>query len=261
MSHVEVESTSIQKKTAVSRRFFVIPIMQVYRANVTFPKQIVLYLNRPGVRLALGLVLGDQTAILGLETNDSVHRFAASDQNPTPATEKSSANSKKNRAILCVRPSSFGCCLVPFGEPGAGEISGAAPELRAAEGRASLRRAAEPGAAGKRASQRREVGRDGVGRCEPQRREAGSETEVLPDGWRLPAENRPAPFLSLPFCVSVLVRDLRVWPLPGHAFPNSAAPVGPRLFEAHRSLVFPLAPSLAFSPLSPPGASWEVHPV
>ena len=88
MSHVEVESTSIQKKTAVSRRFFVIPIVQVYRADVTFPKQIVLYLNRPGVRLALGLVLGDQTAILGLETNDSVHRFAASDENPTPGNRE-----------------------------------------------------------------------------------------------------------------------------------------------------------------------------
>src|ERR1700734_2917823 len=64
--------------------------MQVDCPHMTFAEQVVLHLDRPGVRLALCLVLGDQTAIFCLETNDSVHRFAASDENRLQATEKSS---------------------------------------------------------------------------------------------------------------------------------------------------------------------------
>src|ERR1700719_376879 len=59
MPHIKVESASIQKKTAVARRFFVVPIVQVDSADMTLPEEIVLNLDRPGVRLALGLVLGD----------------------------------------------------------------------------------------------------------------------------------------------------------------------------------------------------------
>src|SRR3984893_16983580 len=97
MSHVEVESTSIQKKTAVARRFFVVPVMQVDSAHMTFPEEVVLHLNRPGVCLALGLVFRDQTTVLCLETNDSVHRFAVSDENGAQATENSSV-----RYSLCL---------------------------------------------------------------------------------------------------------------------------------------------------------------
>src|SRR6202007_3073289 len=88
--HVKVKSASIQKKTAVARRFFVITIVQVYGPYVTFPEEIVLDLDRPGVCLALGLVFGNQTTVLSLETDNSVHRFAASDENSAQATEKSS---------------------------------------------------------------------------------------------------------------------------------------------------------------------------
>jgi hypothetical protein len=63
--------------------------MQVDRADMTFPKPLVLHLYRPGICLTLGLVLRDQTTILGLQTDDSVHRFAVSDENGAQATENS----------------------------------------------------------------------------------------------------------------------------------------------------------------------------
>src|ERR1700682_3821851 len=57
---------------------------------MTFPEEVILNLDRPGVCLALRLVLGDQTTIFCLQTNDSIHRPAVSDENCALATEKSS---------------------------------------------------------------------------------------------------------------------------------------------------------------------------
>src|ERR1700682_2182892 len=57
---------------------------------MTFPEEVILNLDRPGVCLALRLVLGDQTTIFCLQTNDSIHRSAVSNENCALATEKSS---------------------------------------------------------------------------------------------------------------------------------------------------------------------------
>jgi hypothetical protein len=52
-------------------------------------KEVILDLNRPGISLALGLILGDQTTIFCLETDNPVHRFAASDEKKSQATANS----------------------------------------------------------------------------------------------------------------------------------------------------------------------------
>src|SRR6202035_2146327 len=74
--------------------------MEVDRSDMTFPKQVVLHLDRPGICLALSLVLRDQTTILGLQTNDSVHRFAVSDENGAQATENSCLMRYSFRPVL-----------------------------------------------------------------------------------------------------------------------------------------------------------------
>src|ERR1700736_2952234 len=103
MSHIEVETASIQKKTAIARRFFVVPIMKVDCTDMALAKEVILDLDRPGISLALSLIFGDQTTIFCLETDNPVHRFAASDEKKSQAT----ANSRVTR--LFDRPGQGTC--------------------------------------------------------------------------------------------------------------------------------------------------------
>src|ERR1700688_251820 len=64
---------------------------------MTFSEEVILNLDRPGVCLALRLVLGDQTTIFCLQTNDSIHRSAVSNENCALATEKSSRFQREHR--------------------------------------------------------------------------------------------------------------------------------------------------------------------
>ena len=59
MAHVEVQAPAIQQKTAISRRFFVVAIVQVNCADMSLPEEVVLDLHRPRIGLALRLILRD----------------------------------------------------------------------------------------------------------------------------------------------------------------------------------------------------------
>src|ERR1700730_3411871 len=86
MPHVEVKAATIQKKTAVARRFFVIPIVQIDSANMTLTKEMVFNLYRPRISLALSLILRDQTTVFSLEASYPVHAPAASGETPKLST-------------------------------------------------------------------------------------------------------------------------------------------------------------------------------
>jgi len=47
------KAATIQKKTAVAGRFFVISIVQINSANLTLTKEMVFYFYRPRIGLAL----------------------------------------------------------------------------------------------------------------------------------------------------------------------------------------------------------------
>ncbi len=45
--HVEIEPSAVEEKTAVARRLFVVPVMQVDDAGARLAKKVVFHLGRP----------------------------------------------------------------------------------------------------------------------------------------------------------------------------------------------------------------------
>ena len=56
VTHVEVETSAIKKKTAVAGRLFIIAVMQIDRPGLGFPEKIVLYLGWPELRVSMRLL-------------------------------------------------------------------------------------------------------------------------------------------------------------------------------------------------------------
>ena len=77
VSHVEIETSAVEKKAAVARRFFVIPVMQIDRASLGFSEQIVLYLGRPELGIDMRLLFTQQAAVFGFDSNDPIHRLTS----------------------------------------------------------------------------------------------------------------------------------------------------------------------------------------
>src|SRR5512132_1175573 len=73
MPHVEIEPPAVQEKAAVARRFLVIAVMKIDRASVGFAEQIIFDLRRPKFGIHMRLVFAEKTAVLGLDSNDSIH--------------------------------------------------------------------------------------------------------------------------------------------------------------------------------------------
>jgi hypothetical protein len=47
MTHVEVKTSPVEKKSSVARRFLVVPVMQIDRTGIRFSEKIVFDLGRP----------------------------------------------------------------------------------------------------------------------------------------------------------------------------------------------------------------------
>jgi hypothetical protein len=86
MAHIQLKPATIQKKTAVARRFLVIAIMQIDRADLTLAEKVILDFYGPRVSLALRLILRDQTSVFSLEASYPVHAPGVSGQNPKLST-------------------------------------------------------------------------------------------------------------------------------------------------------------------------------
>jgi hypothetical protein len=74
VSHVEIETPAIKKKTSVARWFLVITVMQIDRARLGFAKQVVFDLCRPKLGIGVRLVFAQKTAVFGFNSNDPIHR-------------------------------------------------------------------------------------------------------------------------------------------------------------------------------------------
>src|SRR6266480_6424541 len=73
MSHVEVETSAIEEKSAVARRFLVVAVMQIDRAGIRFSEKIVFDLRRPQLRIDVRFVFTQKATVLGLDSNDPIH--------------------------------------------------------------------------------------------------------------------------------------------------------------------------------------------
>src|ERR1700751_833152 len=104
MAHIEIKATTIQKKTAVTRRCFVISIVQIDSANLTLAEEMIFNFYRPSIGLALSLILRDQTTVFSLEASYPVHAPGASGENPKLSTGTSLGLSHF-RLIFSSRPS------------------------------------------------------------------------------------------------------------------------------------------------------------
>ena len=74
VSHVEIETPAIKKKTSVARRFLVIPVMQIDRARLGFAKEVVFDFCRPKLRIGVRLFFAQKTAVFRFNSNDPIHR-------------------------------------------------------------------------------------------------------------------------------------------------------------------------------------------
>src|SRR5438046_2730854 len=73
MTHIEVETSAIEKKSAVTRRFLVVAVMQIDRAGIRFSEEIVFNLRRPQLRVHVRFVFTQKATVLGLDSNDPIH--------------------------------------------------------------------------------------------------------------------------------------------------------------------------------------------
>src|SRR4029077_390571 len=74
MAHVEVETSAVEEKSSVSRRFLVVAVMQIDRASVRLSEEIVLNLRRPQLRIYMRFVFSQKTAVFGFDSNNPIHR-------------------------------------------------------------------------------------------------------------------------------------------------------------------------------------------
>src|SRR5262249_44335506 len=74
VTHVKVETAAIEKKSSVSRWFFVVPVVQIDRASIRLSEEIVLNLRWPQLRIDVRFVFTYKAAIFGFDSNDPIHR-------------------------------------------------------------------------------------------------------------------------------------------------------------------------------------------
>src|SRR3984893_1534996 len=73
MSHVEVETSAVEEQSPVSRRFLVVAVMQIDRANIRLSEEIIFNFRRPQLRIDVRFVFTQKTAVFGLDSNDPIH--------------------------------------------------------------------------------------------------------------------------------------------------------------------------------------------
>src|SRR5262249_30686133 len=73
VTHIKIQPTAVEEKAAIARRFLIVAIMQVDRAGISFAEKIIFHLRRPKLKTHVRLVFTEKTAVLGLNSNDSIH--------------------------------------------------------------------------------------------------------------------------------------------------------------------------------------------
>ena len=73
MTHVEVKTSAVEKKSSVARRFLVVPVMQIDRTGIGFSEEIIFDLRRPQLRIDVRFVFTQKATVLGLDSNDPIH--------------------------------------------------------------------------------------------------------------------------------------------------------------------------------------------
>jgi hypothetical protein len=73
VSHIEIQTAAVTKKTSVTRWLFVVAVMQINRAGLGVSEKMVFYLRRPELGINMRLFLAQETAIFGFDPNDPVH--------------------------------------------------------------------------------------------------------------------------------------------------------------------------------------------
>jgi hypothetical protein len=80
VSHIEIETPAVAKKTSIARWLFVVAIMQIDGAGLGVSKKMVFYLRGPELGINMRLVFTQQTAIFGFNSNNPVHYLASISQ-------------------------------------------------------------------------------------------------------------------------------------------------------------------------------------
>src|SRR6266481_116063 len=114
MSHVEVETSAVEEKSPVSRRFLVVPVMQIDRASIRLSEEIIFDFRRPQLRIDVRFVFTQKTAVFGLDSNDPVHRSELTHRITIWLSEKS-------RSPHLPPTLRYGATGNPLPKPGTGE--------------------------------------------------------------------------------------------------------------------------------------------
>src|SRR5260370_20171184 len=77
VSHIEIQTPAVTKKTSVTRWLFVIAVMQIDGAGRSVSEKMVFYLRRPEFGIYVRLFFAQKTAVFGFDSNDSVHCLAS----------------------------------------------------------------------------------------------------------------------------------------------------------------------------------------
>ena len=74
MSHVEIETPAVEKKSSIARWFLVIPVVQIDRAGIGLSEKIIFNLCRPELRIDVRFLFTQKAAVFGFDSNDPIHR-------------------------------------------------------------------------------------------------------------------------------------------------------------------------------------------
>src|SRR5437764_5812200 len=72
--HVQIKPAAVEQETAVARRFFIIPIVQINRAEARDLEDVVLDPDRKRIGAALPVLVANQAAVLGRQPDDAIHK-------------------------------------------------------------------------------------------------------------------------------------------------------------------------------------------
>ena len=75
MPHVEIQPPAVEKKTAVARRFLVIPVVQIDSAGAGLSEKVVFNLCRPELGINVRLFFAQQAAVFGFNSNNPIHQI------------------------------------------------------------------------------------------------------------------------------------------------------------------------------------------
>jgi hypothetical protein len=73
VAHVEIEPATVQKKTAIAWRLFIVAVVQIDRADLRFAEEMIFHPYWPGIGSALHIAPAHEAAIFRFESDDAIH--------------------------------------------------------------------------------------------------------------------------------------------------------------------------------------------